>query len=551
MKELKRYFSYLGTYKIAYWGVFLFTMLASIILGLATPYMNKMIFNALEYSDITMFFKAVVICIVLAILNCLSPYCRYFQIKIVRKVVFDIKIKLFDKLMGMNMNYYDKHHSGDVLKTLNWDANSLKDSYFTHVYRVAARLVGGITSLIAMLIYSPILACISLVFCGLTVYVTISINKIIKRMDKDIQAKVAKLATYLSDILSGFTLLKMYRGSSRVVDNFNSENEEVTAKEKEKVENLSQMEMILFLLDIISGFGTIAVGTYMVSSGKLDYGTVMAIVTLQMNVGFMMQGFGSSVTVMTSSLVKAGRVFDFLEMEGEEPLEDRSFMGIEEMLIPVVAENVTFFYEDKEVLKDFTIMVYPKEKLVIKGQSGCGKSTFLKILLGFYQKESGNIKLFDHHIEQYSLYQLRQMITYVPQNNYLFEGTIFDNIAYGYGYDKDVIEDEFLREDVIKAAKMAYADEFIAELPGGYDTHVDAGGTNFSGGQRQRIAIARAFLKQSPIVLMDEHSSALDVYSEKMINRAIKELMNNRVVIMVSHNGNVEEYVDRTVEINA
>ena len=130
MKELKRYFSYIGKYKTAYWTVFVFTLVSSAVLTFAYPYMNKLIFNALEYRDIQIFWCALALCIVLVILNCLAPYRRYFQIKIVRKIVFDIKIRLFEKLLKLDMEYYEKNHSGDALKTLNWDANSLKDSYF-------------------------------------------------------------------------------------------------------------------------------------------------------------------------------------------------------------------------------------------------------------------------------------------------------------------------------------------------------------------------------------------------------------------------------------
>ena len=136
MKELKRYFSYIGKYKTAYWTVFLFTLVSSSVLTFAYPYMNKLIFNALEYGDIGIFWHALALCIVLVILNCLAPYRRYFQIKIVRKIVFDIKIRLFEKLLKLDLNYYEKNHSGDALKTLNWDANSLKDSYFSYVFWV-------------------------------------------------------------------------------------------------------------------------------------------------------------------------------------------------------------------------------------------------------------------------------------------------------------------------------------------------------------------------------------------------------------------------------
>lgn len=544
MKELKRYLSYIGKYKFSYWSIFIVTLVTSVILTLIYPYMNKLIFNALEYRDKDLFAQAVVLCIVLVVLNCLSPYRRYFQIKVVRKIVFDIKIRLFEKLMKMDMNYYESHHSGEALKTLNWDADSLKTSYFSHIYWVVGRLIDGVTSIIAMMVYSPVLTLISISFCLVTVVVSIKINQQIKRMDKDIQNKIARLTNRLSDILSGFTTLKMFSGASIALDYFQRENEQATNEEKQKIKKLAALVMVSFLLGILASFGTIGAGAFMVARGQLDYGTVMAIVSLQMGVSSMVQSFGSALATFSASLVKAGRVFDFLELDCEEP-ESSNIVEPQKDCKPLEVENLTFSYAGKsDVFKDFSMEVMDSEKIMIMGESGCGKSTLLKLLMRFYQQTSGKIKLYGHDINEYPLWQLRQLITYIPQNSYLFEGSIRENIAFGCAGTGQVSDAEIMR-----AAKSAYAEEFIATLPQGYDTHLDAGGSNLSGGQRQRIAIARAFLKDSPILLMDEPSSALDVQSEKMINQAMKELMKQKVVLMVTHRSTSFEEFDRVVRL--
>lgn len=542
MKELKRYFSYIGKYKLPYWAVFIMTLVTSAVLTLAYPYMNKLIFNALEYGDRKMFWQAVIICIVLVVLNCLAPYRRYFQIKIVRKIVFDIKIRLFEKLMKLDMNYYETHHSGEALKTLNWDANTLKDSYFSHVFWVFGRLVNGVTSILAMYVYSPLLMLVSVGFCLVTVFFSVQINKQIKEMDKGIQNKVSRLTMRLSDILNGFTELKMYRGASIVCNHFYCENERVLQNEKTRAGKAAKLEMVTFFLGILASFGTMSVGAYLVSRGQLDYGTVMAIVSLQMGVSTMVQSFGSALTTLSASLVKAGRVFDFLEMDCEEP-QGEAMIEQSKGAAPVEVEELTFAYDgERSVFEDFSLCLEDGEKVMLMGESGCGKSTLLKLIMGFYPREKGSIKLYGREISEYSLFQLRQMITYIPQRSYLFEGTIGENIAMG-GMNKEQVT----QEQIISAAQMAYADEFIRSLPEGYDTRVEASGKNLSVGQRQRIAIARAFLKNSPILLMDEPSSALDVHSEKMVNRAIGELMKDKVVIMVTHRKTAVEEFDRVV----
>ena len=388
MKELKRYFFYMGKYKVAYWTVFIMTLITSVLLNLAYPYMNKLIFNAVEYRSSELLNKAIILCIIVVLLNCLAPYRRYFQIKIVRKIVFDIKIKLFEKLMKMDMNYYENHHSGEALKILNWDANSLKDSYFSHVFWVAGRLVNGVTSLIAMLIYSPTLMLVSVGFCLITVYISIRINRQIKEEDKKIQKRVSSLTNRLSDILTGFTELKMYQGASIVYDDFYKTNETVLEEETGRAEKAAGLEMVAFLLGILASFGTTFVGAYLVSEGKLDYGTVMAVVSLQMGVSTLMQGFGSALTTFFASLVKAGRVFDFLESEGEEKADEKlpeeTITEKRAERYPIEVKDVTFSYDgERKALKDFSMRLAKNEKVMLRGESGCGKSTLLKLLMGF------------------------------------------------------------------------------------------------------------------------------------------------------------------------
>lgn len=543
MRELKRFFSYMGKYKMSYWSVFILTLLTSAMLNLVYSYMNKLIFNAMEYVDYGLFRQAAILCITLLVLNCLAPYRRYFQIRIVRRLVFDVKIRLFEKLMKMDMEYYEKNHSGEALKVLNSDANSLKDSYFSHIFWVLGRLVSGVTAILAMFVYSPLLMLVSVSFCLITVFLSVQINRQIKDMDRGIQAKLSRLTARLSDILSGFTELKMYNGASIVYDNYHEENGKVLTDEERRADKAAVLEMAAFFLGILASFGTIGAGAYLVTRGQMDYGTVMAVVSLQMAVSTMVQSFGSALTTFSSSLAKAERVFDFLELDGEE--EQRDFVAELKKGAPIEVENLTFSYDgQREILKNFSLCLAERERVMLIGASGCGKSTLLKLLMGFYKAENGAMKLYGRNINEYSLFQLRRLITYIPQRSYLFEGTIRENILAGAAKQEQVDE-----EKLAYAAKMACADEFIRSFPQGYDTLLTAGGSNLSVGQKQRIAIARAFLKDSPILLMDEPSSALDVHSEKMIHQAIGELMKEKAVIMVSHRRDSFEQFDRVVSL--
>ena len=572
MKDVKRYFSYLGKYKTVYWLISIVTIISSVTINMLYPYMNKIAFNAFEQSDRQLFYKAVILCGGLLVLSCLFPYLRYFQIRHVRKIVFDIKLQAFHKLMKMDMNYYEKHHSAEAVKILNHDANSLKDSYFSHVYWVCGRLINGVSSLIAMIVYSPKLAVVAVAFSLITVWISIRMNKTIKQMNKRIQQSVTRLVQSISDILSGFIMLKMYSGGRIVLQNFYAENDNAAGQEKEKVRKSAMLEMCSFMLGLLGSFGTIVAGAFFVGRGEMDYGTVMAVVSLQVSVSFMVQSFGSALSTFSNSIVKAGRVFDFLELDSEENCGKVTCSKVGNIktvnaktVEPIVIENMSFAYdyeiasnatntseadgsfqgETKDVFKNFNLTVQNGEKIALVGESGCGKSTLLKLLLRFHDKTGGKILLYGQDISEYSLDKLRDMITYIPQNNYLFEGTIWENITAGRKLEYEAVNDE----RIVQAAKFAYADEFINKLPLGYDTPITAGGSNLSGGQRQRIAIARAFYKDAPIILMDEPSSALDIHSEKQFNMAMEQLTEQKIVIMVTHRMTSAELFDRVVRI--
>ena len=611
MHELKRYFSYMGKHQFTYWMILITTIVTENVLNILYSYVNKQTLNAIEYSDMRLFRSAVILCVIVLILRCLFPYLRYFSIHLVRQMFFEVKSTLFDKLLTLNMSWYESNHSGDGIKALNWDANSLKDSWFSHVYWILGKVTIGISSLITMFIYCPLLAGISVVVCLMTATVTIYLNNSMKKSSKKVQEATVNLAKWLNDILAGFSILKMYSGSNIVIDKYLNENQNVTSKELERTRKASFLEMLNFLLGLLGSFSTILFGVYLVSKNMIDYGTIMAVVTLQISLSATMQRLGGAVTTFNNSLVKASRVFDFMDIGDVEDImcsdiEDNC--GVLNMTdsnardncsaqaggCTIDIKNLTFSYNShKNALTNFNLNIGCNEKIMLKGKSGCGKSTLLKLLLRFYDYQNGHIKINNIDLKDYPVSKLRNMIAYIPQDCFLFEGTIAENIAYGLGAEAlhiynsindDTIGDNIFNDinnrhnnfnkkinypisfnninstlntfnnndvvtlsDIISAAKLAYADEFISQLPDGYETHINSGGTNLSGGQRQRIAIARAFLKNAPILLMDEPSSALDEGSEKMINKALHKLMHNKLVIMVSHRDSGDEEFDRVV----
>lgn len=567
MKDLKRFLSYMGKYSFTYWFILIATLIIESFLQILYSYVTKRTINAIEFQNIELFRTAVIASVIIVILKCLFPYLRYFQIRLVRKMVYELKLKLYEKLLSMNMDFFKSTHSADAIKTLNWDANSLKDSWFSHIYWVLGKMVMVVSAIITMCFYSPILMGISLIICAFTAFVSVKINKSIKKYAKMVQKKSTKLSILLSNIISGFVTLKMSSGARIVLNHFYEESEEAFQLEKSRVMVEASFEMAAFLLGVIGSFGTIIAGTVLVSEGTLDFGTVMAVVTLQMSVSNAMQRLGGSISALTTSIVRASHVFDFMELDMEEQInrltgenpgkevfkgESSDVFGKGQPVLEI--SDLQFSYNDNDKLKDKSkdcaelccgkMQIRAGEKIMLTGESGCGKSTLLKLIQGFYPVENEKITIGGKDINEYELDELRNIIAYVPQDSYLFEGTIAENIAFGWNGENVPSMDM-----IIAAAKEAYADKFIEHLPDGYNTKVTAGGTNLSGGQRQRIAIARAFMKNSPIVLMDEPSSALDTYSENVLLKAMKELLENKTVIMVSHRMTGMDKFERVVRI--
>ncbi len=538
MDDIKRLIRYMKDRKGKYFAILIVTLAVAMIMELVYSYMYKMVFNSIEYQDEALFRRAVILCVTVLMFRLVQPYLRYFEMKQVRMIVFSIKLQMFDKLTGLTMHYFEEHHSGDTLKRLNQDANELKETYFSRVYQLFVLICRGAAAIIAMIIYSPLLACISILFSLTSVVMSVWINKVIKRMSKEIQKNVAKLTERLVDIFSGFLILKMYEGASIIKERYEEANDDVRMGMRKRTQVMSLLEMLSFLIGMVGNFGTILIGVFLVTKNKLDYGTVMGVVTLQMSVSNMFQYLGSALTSFTSSIAEAQRVFDFLELNEMEENEQKAGVSALDGSKGIDFKSVSFAYPGGEpVIQNLNLHVKPGERVMLTGESGCGKSSLLKMLLRFYDHKEGTIELFGRNIRDYSLEELRKLITYVPQESYLFHGTVRENIAYGFeGADEESIQ---------KAAKLAYADEFIRQMPDGYDTILTAGGKNLSGGQRQRVAIARAFLKDSPILLLDEPSSALDVESEQKINQAIRHLMSSKIVLMVTHRTTSFEDFDR------
>jgi ABC-type multidrug transport system fused ATPase/permease subunit len=305
------------------------------------------------------------------------------------------------------------------------------------------------------------------------------------------------------------------------------------------------------VLAAANGFGAsmfiapLAVGAYMVLTDQTTFGTMVAQIQLNGPIQFLVYSLGGTITRLQSSLAAADRILDVLDAPPEPARYAKAgIVPASELPEParpdalIEFNRVTFGYGEKEpeVLCEMSFVVRPSQVAAFVGPSGGGKSTIFKLLLGGYPVQQDAIYLSGQSLNTYPLHDLREQFAYIPQDAYLYSGSILDNIRYGRPGASE--------KEVIAAAQAAYAHEFVSEFPDGYRSLVGERGTRLSGGQRQRIAIARALLKDAPILLLDEATSALDSESEELVQQALDVLMRGRTVLVIAHRLSTVDHAD-------
>jgi ABC-type multidrug transport system fused ATPase/permease subunit len=360
---------------------------------------------------------------------------------------------------------------------------------------------------------------------SLSLYINTRFSKPIRTASADIQKNTGVMTENLINLLAGIKIIKLFHVGDIITQRYITSNDENAELSIKRTHLSSMLNGTNYLLSIFNNLGIIVIGSFMVNSNLTTFGTLFAIMNLQRDLNRAFLQVGAYIPQIHDSLASGQRVFEYLDQTVEPehytmpPSNNEAFIQMKE---------VDFNYEnEKRVLQDLNISIEEGQTVALVGPSGGGKSTVIKLLLGFYAPLSGTISVCGKTLGQTTLKDLRDRIAYVPQDAYIFDGTIEENIKYG--------NENATTEQVIAAAKAANADDFIVQQSDGYHTKVGERGTKLSGGQKQRIAIARAILKDAPILLLDEATSALDSESELLVRQAIDRLMENRTTVVVAH----------------
>lgn len=470
------------------------------------------------------------------------------------KIIFHHEVRL-------PYTYYENHHSGDFMSKLSYDLSKTGHIYGSRFRRTVAPLLQVLVYLVPMFTLSwQITLCLIAVNSLMLLINGLLINPI-RNVTKTLSATNAVMTEKLSNLLQGMEQARMYAAGRDTVSEFSAENAKYARQNNKKILYIGCLESSNKGFELMCILAFLLLGIFFVEKGYTTLGSLTAIYALYGRFSSQFILLGRYLPELIGCLTNAQNVFDFLDVEPEpdcwysaadtdkntaaqanSPAKSADTETSSSVDSIIRFENVNFNYNDeKPLLHNFSMDIKRGESLALTGASGCGKTTLSKLLLCLYPVKSGQIYINGSPYSNMSNRDIRKLIAYVPQEPYLFNESILENIK--------IAKPDADFDEVVAAARTAHAHEFITQLENGYDTYAGERGNRLSGGQRQRIAIARAILKEAPVILMDEATSALDNESEQLVNDALKSLKNNKTIIMIAHRPSTIALADRVVKM--
>lgn len=529
-----------------YWKAALVAVLITIPVGALDaviawalkPYMDVMM---IEKSTNTYWIPLLIIAFS-ALQGILTYSASYANTWVGGRISADVKIALFKKLLRYDATYFDTNTSGNILMRFNQDVDAACSGLLNNLKQFSTRTFSSV-SLIFVLFYN----CWQLAIIAVTVLaVALFPLTRVRRRIKDINQKTvftnAETMTHYNEAFSGNRVIASYNLYDYENFRFNDTLHRVFKLGMKMVQRTGMLSPFMHFIVSLGIALVIWFGSYLILSGQITAGSFVSFVAALILLYNPIKGIGNNFNNVQVALMAMERVFELLQatpnIRDKEITEELQNIddGIE-------YQNVCFEYvAGKPVLQDINLKIKAGETIAFVGNSGGGKSTFVNLLPRFYDVTAGHILINGKDVREYSLLSLRDKIAIVFQDNFLFDGTIRENIL--------LAKENATAEELQQAVDAACVSEFIKDLPKGLDTQIGERGVLLSGGQKQRIAIARAFLKNAPIVILDEATSALDNKSESVVQKAIDNLMKDRTVFVIAHRLSTVRHADKIVVIN-
>jgi len=451
----------------------------------------------------------------------------YFGHKYAQYITRDMRNDLYNHYQNLSMNFHDNKKTGELMSRIIDDLNRLQEFAHHGPEAVINSFVIIIGTVVILFSLSVRLALVSLVFTPiLMLFVYYFMKKMHKAFRKTRESK-ANMNDKLEDNLAGIKVIKAFNNEDYEMDNFSEKN---TAHAKARMKAIKYISILMpgsRMLNVIGLLAVLGYGGYLASIGVITIGTIVAFYNYLERFREPLLRLVQRAQGLSRFFASIERFFNHIDIKPDiksNPgrLPAKKLKGVVEF------ENVHFSYDDEEVLKGINLKADKDQTIALVGPSGAGKTTIVRLLLRLYDINKGSVKIDDQDIQEYNIDQLRDSMGMVMQEDFLFSTSVAENIAYG--------KPKATREEIIESAKKANAHQFITEqLSDGYDTQVGQRGVKLSGGQRQRISIARAFLKDPRILILDEATSSVDLETEELIQEAVNEVTQNRTTFIIAH----------------
>lgn len=505
-------------------GIALALSLGTTGVALLVPLFTKNLINDFSVSSLNA--ERITLLVSAIIVQALaSGFSIYLLNRIGQSVVAGIRDQLWKKLLVLPVSYFDDHPSGETVSRMTNDTTVVKGLISEHLSNFVTGIISIVGSMIVLFVLDWKMTLLMFTAIPLSVLILMPLGKKMHKISKGMQDETASFTAVLQQVLTEIRLVKASNAEALEYQNGQKGIQKLfqfglkEAKIQALIAPLMSFVMMALLV-LILGYGGMRV-----SSGALTTGALVAFIMYLFQIIMPMAQLASFFTQFQKATGATERIISILDSVEEEDAKQ----PVQNMSQSISVDHLNYSYNNGEqVLKDLSFNVEAGKVTAIVGPSGSGKTTLFSLFERFYKPQEGSISIGGTSINDFTLLSWRSQIGYVSQESPIVSGTIRDNIC--YGINRDITDDE-----LNQVAKMAYADQFISELPNGYDTEVGERGMKLSGGQRQRIAIARAFLRNPKILMLDEATSSLDSKSEKVVQQALNHLMKGRTTIVIAH----------------
>ena len=531
-------FRYIGKYKAAVVVVAIFAIGSTVfnvvcpkVLGKATTALSEGIMNKITGNggiDFTYIGKILLFCLGLYVLSVAFSFVQGFIMTgITQKVCYRMRREVSEKINRMPMSYFESRTYGEVLSRITNDIDTMGNGLNQSITQLITSVSTVIGVIVMMLTISPLMTLISVLILPISIMLMMFVIKKSQRFFKQQQEYVGHINGQVEEVYGGHNVIKAFNKENDVRREFHETNETLykSAWKSQFFSGLMQPIMMF-----VGNLGYVAVaisGAALAIRGTIQIGDIQAFIQYVKNLTQPVQQVAQVTNMMQQMAAAAERVFELLEEKEEEQIVENP-VSTEGIKGEVTFEHVKFGYNpDQIIIKDFSAHVKPGQQVAIVGPTGAGKTTMVKLLMRFYDVDSGSITLNGHDVRDFDRSALREGFGMVLQDTWLFKGTIMENIRYGRLDATD--------EEVEAAARLAGADGFIRHLPDGYQTVLTSEGGSLSQGERQLLNIARAACANPPVLILDEATSSIDTRTEKLIEKGMDRLMAGRTVFVIAH----------------